>query len=236
MGECFNGDPAYVGPYQQHVDGLFNYPMYYTIRNVFRNQESMYQIRNRWNEEASHFKDIDALGLFVDNHDNARFLNQMGDHTKFSSAIVFALTGRGIPFTYYGSEQYFGGGNDPANREPLWTKMDTSTDLYQKIAKVHAARKAGAIWDHAYVERYMADDFFAFSRGKFLVALTNRSSGTISNKVTYHPFDEGERVCNIFNSSDCQNVSGGVNVTLVNGEQKIYVPAGQVEAELTPLQ
>lgn len=35
MGECFNGDPAYVGPYQNHVEGLFNYPMYYTIRDVW---------------------------------------------------------------------------------------------------------------------------------------------------------------------------------------------------------
>jgi len=35
MGECFNGDPAYVGPYQQDLTALFNYPMYYTIGNVF---------------------------------------------------------------------------------------------------------------------------------------------------------------------------------------------------------
>lgn len=35
MGECFNGDPAYVGPYQSVVTGLFNYPMYYTISDVF---------------------------------------------------------------------------------------------------------------------------------------------------------------------------------------------------------
>jgi alpha-amylase len=37
MGECFNGDPAYVGPYQNNVTGLFNYPMYYTINDVFGN-------------------------------------------------------------------------------------------------------------------------------------------------------------------------------------------------------
>lgn len=35
MGECFNGDPAYVGPYQDYVTALFNYPMYYTIKDVF---------------------------------------------------------------------------------------------------------------------------------------------------------------------------------------------------------
>ena len=102
MGECFNGDASYVGDYQNYLTGLFNYPMYYTISDVFRNQHSMYGIRQRIDEERPKFKDLGALGVFVDNHDNRRFLNGMGDRTKFTSAIVFALTAEGIPFTYYG--------------------------------------------------------------------------------------------------------------------------------------
>lgn len=35
MGECFNGDPAYVGPYQGPLTALFNYPMFYTISDIF---------------------------------------------------------------------------------------------------------------------------------------------------------------------------------------------------------
>lgn len=35
MGEVFNGDSGYVGDYQNHVTGLFNYPMYFTIKDVF---------------------------------------------------------------------------------------------------------------------------------------------------------------------------------------------------------
>jgi alpha-amylase len=31
----------------------------------------------------------------------------------FKNALLFALTGRGIPFYYYGSEQAYAGGNDP---------------------------------------------------------------------------------------------------------------------------
>lgn len=42
MGECFNGNPAYVGPYQNYITALFNYPMYYTIKNVFGSHQSMY--------------------------------------------------------------------------------------------------------------------------------------------------------------------------------------------------
>ena len=121
MGECFNGDPAYVGPYQGSLTALFNYPMFYTISDVFGSHKSMTGIRNRYNEEGSHFSDIDALGVFVDNHDNARFLNRYsGNKTGLRQAEVFALTSRGIPFTYYATEQYYAGGNDPNNRESLW--------------------------------------------------------------------------------------------------------------------
>jgi alpha-amylase len=80
MGECFNGDPAYVGPYQNYVTGMFNYPMYYTIGNVFGGHSSMYNIRNRYDNEGKYFKDIDALGVFVDNHDNPRFLHNYSNN------------------------------------------------------------------------------------------------------------------------------------------------------------
>lgn len=73
MGECFNGDVNYVAPYQQHLTALFNYPMYFTIKDVFGSGKSMYNIKNRFAEEDGKFKDVDALGIFVDNHDNARF-------------------------------------------------------------------------------------------------------------------------------------------------------------------
>ena len=229
MGECFNGDPAYVGPYQNHLTALFNYPMYYTISDVFGSGKSMYNIRDRYNQESSHFKDIDALGVFVDNHDNPRFLhNHGGNNTGLKQAVAFALTSRGIPFTYYGTEQYYSGGADPNNRESLWQDMNTSSDMYQMIAKIHAQRKASEIWNSDYVERYVADDFFAFSRGEFLVALTNQG-GDKEIKVTYHPFTEGDTVCNIFYpTTDCQKVSGGVDVYLKGGENKIYVPQSKL--------
>lgn len=65
----------------------------------------MAKIKNRYDAEASHFKDLDALGVFVDNHDNARFLhNFSGKKAQLRNATVFSLTTRGIPFVYYGTE------------------------------------------------------------------------------------------------------------------------------------
>lgn len=48
MGENFNGNDAYVGPYQNYVSGLFNYPMYFTIRDVWMYGKSMRTIPQRW--------------------------------------------------------------------------------------------------------------------------------------------------------------------------------------------
>jgi len=105
--------------------------MYYTIRDVFGSQKDMHNIRNRYAQEGGKFKDISALGLFVDNHDNARFMNSFHSDKRFKSALVFALTGTGIPFYYYGSEQDYAGGNDPHNRESLWQDMDTTSAGYK---------------------------------------------------------------------------------------------------------
>jgi alpha-amylase len=234
MGEAFNGNSAYDGDYQKHVTGLFNYPMYFTIKDVFGSGQSMFNIRNRFNEEANYFTDIDALGLFVDNHDNARFLNSFGSkRTQFKAALTFALTARGIPFFYYGSEQYFAGGNDPNNRESLWQAMNTGSDLYQMVKTINQARQKHRIWEHPQEERYVLDNIFCFNRGDFFVALTNTNNQQHIQPQTPQ-WKDGTKVCNIFYpTSDCQTISGGkMDLWLSNGESKIYVPASTLAEEM----
>ena len=147
MGENFNGNIGYVAPYQNYLTGVFNYPMYFTMRNVWQGGQSMYQIRSTYDNEGKFFKDIDALGVFVNNHDNARFLNGNGNINRFKNALVFSITSRGIPFVYYGDEQGFNGGNDPNCRETLWGHMDNNSDLYKYIKAVVSARKSYQIWN-----------------------------------------------------------------------------------------
>lgn len=79
MGEVFNGNDGYVGDYQNYVSALFNYPMYYTIKDVWMYGKTMRTIADRWDSNSKYFRDVDALGIFVDNHDNARFLHTQGD-------------------------------------------------------------------------------------------------------------------------------------------------------------
>ena len=119
------------------------------------------------------FDDVDALGLFVDNHDNPRFLNSSSPISAFKNALVFSLTASGIPIYYYGSEQAFHGGKDPDNRESLWQSMNTSSDIYQMTASVNEASKEFKLYKYPMQELAVEDDVYAFKRGDLIVVLTN---------------------------------------------------------------
>ncbi len=69
-----------------------NYPLYFIIKNVFNYRQSMYNIRSTLMNEQGAFSDVDALGVFVDNHDNPRFLSIPGTTvTLFKSALTYTV-------------------------------------------------------------------------------------------------------------------------------------------------
>lgn len=63
--------------------------------------------------------------------------------------------------------------------------------MYQYLKKIIEARKKYQIWNQAQVERYADYEFFAYSRGKFFVAITNKVSGGVQKYISYHPFSNG---------------------------------------------
>ena len=137
IGEIFDGRTNYVADYQNYIDATLNYPLYFSIRSVFASQNSMNEFESKFIDINRNFKDPSVLGVFIDNHDNARFLNQQGNQQRFKSALVFSLLVskyililEGIPIVYYGDEQMFADSNDPYNREPIWKNMDKSYFIY----------------------------------------------------------------------------------------------------------
>ena len=229
VGEVFNGDISYVSKYQNYLDGVLSYPLYYTMNNVFAYQQSMTQLETLLGPSgtyASHFKDVAALGTFVDNHDNPRFLYYQPNWNLFKNALVLTLFTTGIPIVYYGSEQGYNGGADPANRESLWPNYDTSHDLYKFIASYVGVRKAQKVYNYTQVQRYSTSNFYAFTRGNVLVCLTNNGgSSTVTYTLTYLPYTVGQTICNALSSSDCLTVtSAGITVSLTSGLPKVYVP------------
>jgi len=229
VGECFDGRINYVSGYQGAVDGLLNYPLYYAINDVFAYGNSAYDLRDALSAISQGFKDITVLGNFVDNHDNPRFLHFNGSHNRLKNALNFMLFQQGIPIVYYGTEQGYAGGADPANREQLWTNMDSSSELYLFLQKSISIRKAFQIWNLDLTERYVTDDLYAFSRGKVLIVTTNSNSPKITYELNFLPYNAGDVVCDIYWTDDCLTVtSSGLEVDLLGGETKIYIPKSQI--------
>ena len=219
IGEAFDGNPGYVADYQNHLDSVFNYPLYYTIKSSFcgsfRNLEG-YLFNTR-----KVFPAPEYMATFVENHDNPRWLHDCGDRAKFTNAVIFSLVWEGIPVFYYAGEQYYAGGADPNNREPLWDNYNTKSTLYQLLGKANALRKKVKIWNYAITQRYANDNFYAFTRGNVLACFTNVQSSQYS--ITYHDFKDGDKLCNVLYDGDCVTVSGGAININMGDYPKLYV-------------
>ena len=55
-------------PFQGPLDAVLNYPLYWTLRDVFQQKMSMQEIASRLIEERGLFQDTTVLGTFLDNH------------------------------------------------------------------------------------------------------------------------------------------------------------------------
>ena len=219
IGEAFNGNTGYVADYQHHLDSVFNYPLYYKIEysfcGSFRNLESY------WFNDRKIFPAPEYTATFVENHDNPRFLNRCHDRNKFTNAVIFSLVWEGIPVFYYAGEQYYAGGADPNNREPLWDNYNTNSPLYQFLGKTNKLRKQVKIWNFAIIQRYADDNFYAFTRGNVLACFTNVNS--LQRTITYHPFNRGDKLCNILYDGDCVTVNdNGIQINM-GDYPKVYV-------------
>jgi glycosidase len=128
-------------------------------------------------KDGAGFVPASAPVNFLDNHDVGRFLFYEFFHSdlgklqkgqintaqfndvrkkKLRNAFVFLFTEQGIPCVYYGDEQGFEGGNDPANREDLWDSGYVTTETtgqdgrvyggyfswIQKLSKIRTTHKA----------------------------------------------------------------------------------------------
>ena len=219
IGEAFNGDINYVADYQNHLDSVFNYPLYYTIQSSFCG--SFTNLEGYWFNSRPIYPAPQYAATFVENHDNPRFLNRCNDRSKFTNAAIFSLLWEGIPVFYYGGEQYYAGGADPNNREPLWDNYNTGTELYRLLGIANNLRTSKSIWNYDIIQRYSDDNFYSFTRGDVLACFTNTNS--LTRYITYHSFSDGDTLCNVLYYDDCVTVSGG-SITINMGDYpKVYV-------------
>jgi alpha-amylase len=195
FGEAFDGDDQLVGSYTMPgmLDSVFYFPQHYTaFANVFENAydptlaQGTDQIQALWEQKTTDYgtqpqpggigiAPYKALVNFIDNHDVPRFLfASNGDVNALRNALTLLFTEDGIPNIYYGTEQEFSGGNDPANREVLWTSgMPTDGDTFAHIANLARLRNAyvalrrgdtKVVWSSPHVAQEDDAGIFAFER------------------------------------------------------------------------
>ncbi len=136
------------------LDSVFYFPQYYTaIQDVFINGLDTQRIQDLWNLRPMDYgtkpqaggvgiPPTDVLVNFLDNHDVPRFLFSGRPVQALHNAFTFMITEQGIPCVYYGDEQEFKGGNDPANREDFWKSgYSTTGDTFAWLHKLIELRK-----------------------------------------------------------------------------------------------
>jgi alpha-amylase len=227
IGEVWDGDPNYLAGYASVMDAVLNYAIFYPVNNFYQQKGSSQDIVDMHDQITSLFPNPSALGTFVDNHDNARWLSEKDDVTLLKNALAYVILARGIPIVYYGTEQAYAGGDDPANREDLWrSNFSTDSEMYKAISLLSKARKtAGGLADDDHVHLYTAESAYAWSRadGKLIVLTTNSGSGSDSK----HCFDSknpGGSWDDTFGSGTyTADESGQLCISVSNGEPAVLV-------------
>jgi glycosidase len=126
IGEVFHPDASVTSLFaggQRRYDGIdtgvstvFDYPMYFALRDVLLNGAPVGRLADVLRHDALYPRP-DALVTFFGNHDVPRFVSAEGSSAaKLKLAFGLTLTLRGIPELYYGDEIGMAGGGDPDNR------------------------------------------------------------------------------------------------------------------------
>lgn len=242
VGEAFDPRFDFVRSFQQNIPGLFNFPMFFNIIDVFKNGKSPKLISDQWKNLISNLGDgVDALGLFIDNHDNQRFLfNVKPDELwRLNNALAFIFNVRGIPCLYYGTEQGFATDGDPYNRQPLWTtKFSEANPFFGYIAALNKNRKDQNIVGAPFNEVLVDDTVYAFTRGNVFVI--TRNSGTAVESALFTMIDSqgkpiypvGSKLVNWKDPKDVLTVGeGSVILTRIPDGMPLIYNLVQSEAE-----
>jgi alpha-amylase len=211
-GEVFDGNDALVGAYTQAdmLDGNVDFAAKYQVfQGVFKDGaptstvSDLYEARQvNWGAEPQPGGvDVAPRDLplgFIDNHDVARFQWQQEDDTALRMALVHLFTREGLPVLYYGTEQGFDGGNDPANREALWwSGYDRDHPLYRWISALTTIRA-----DHAPLRRGTVD---------YVWTTDHTGDEQDAGILAYERVNEGENVVVVINTHATKTSSTGAD-------------------------
>jgi glycosidase len=148
------------------VSTLFDYPMYFALRDVLLKSTPAGRIADVLRHDGLYPRPNELVAFFG-NHDVARFASAKGSSAaKLKMAFALTLTLRGIPQLYYGDEIGMPGGGDPDNRRDFpggwredsknaFTEAGRTRDQQEiflnvqtllRMRREHAALNSGRLW------------------------------------------------------------------------------------------
>lgn len=141
LGEIWSENPRYFRNYNETgIDGMTNYPIYKGILTTFHEYGNTKNIKESIKGD-SNFKRPELNGIFIDNHDNIRFMSKQNNHGEvyLKQALTFTMTYPSIPIIYYGTEIGMKGLEDPDNRRDMdWDEVESSNllEFYKTLSEL----------------------------------------------------------------------------------------------------
>ena len=201
VGEVFDGDPSFVSFFQggrapydgvdDKVDALFDFPLYFAVRNAFAQGRSIRDVANALARDHL-YPNPNALVTFLGLHDVNRFMNEPGATSAgLKLAYTFLITARGTPLIYYGDEIAMPGGSDPDNRRDFpggWAadprnafdaagRTDVEQSVWTHVQTLLKLRAERVDLRRGMTENLqVADQTYIYRRGKTVIAINNGST------------------------------------------------------------
>jgi len=194
LGEYLNGDPVATEKVwkQGGFDSLFDFPLYYTMKEVFAEGADMRRLAARIYLDR-YYPDAGMLATFLDNHDLDRFITSCGnDMKRYRLALAFLLTARGIPVLCYGNEQGLAGAHEPEPENRRSMKFNKNPDLFSFTRDLIKMRKGSEALRRGITCNLLMDETgYAFARlTPDSLAIAAFNNGDVPRQIDFAmPFD-----------------------------------------------
>ncbi|KAI0742260.1 alpha-amylase [Daedaleopsis nitida] len=187
IGEVLDDDPSYVAPYTQVIDAVLDYPTWFPLITAFQNTTGNLTAlaAKVWEAQAVYKNGEMLTGSFLENHDQPRFQSITQDEALIRNAMAWPFVQDGIPILYYGQEQGYQGGQDPANREALWlSEYEEQKPLVTFVKLLNAARRAAVAQNSKFLTTpaklyAVTPSTLAVSKPPMLALLTNGGNDSV---------------------------------------------------------
>lgn len=235
IGEYFDADPHAVGNLQKaDMDGCVDYPLHWTLLDVFAHDRSMMHLAGNLGWYNSVYPHPESMGAFLDNHDTERFLNECGgDKRKLKLALTCLMTINRIPVIFYGTEQSLDNRHTdgPAiiaqgSRNDMdFHRDEDMSQFFQKLTSIR--NDCEPLRHGALLEMWQDDQVYAFDRksdhGEAVVVLNN-ADATQSRDIPLRAESQ------LANGTVLQDMLTGEKTTVQDG--KIHCEVGGRSARI----